>query len=167
MATLGNSNSGANNVGGGVGRMVASRFTLASAATLNELRGWFAFGTAGDTVRVVIYKHVSGTTPDNATLVAYTNPLTLTGSGTAYTLAQTGFSVALAAADYWIGARFNTSGNTKGDTGSGRGITTGVADPPPATFGVTDFSITSTVSCWAVVTAVAAPTFVPQIIAVI
>ena len=61
MAILGNSTAGSSYVSGAAaGRMLCSKFTLASAGTLNELHGWLAFGTAGNTIRIVIYKDVDG-----------------------------------------------------------------------------------------------------------
>ena len=138
--------------------MTASRFTLASAALLTELHGWFDFGTVGtgDTIRIVIYKHVSGTDPTNATLVAYTDLLHTTGSGTPFELSQAGFGVSLAAGDYWIGFWTATGSNSPrargAASGSAKSILSGVVDPPPAVYGAPNYTYTNEISCWAVVT---------------
>jgi len=166
MAILGNNTAGGSYVSGGSpGRIVVSRFTLAAAGTLNELHGWVAFGTAGNTLRIVIYKadaDVFGTvgagTTSPGTRVAYTNPLTITGSSTDYDLNQTGLSVPLPAGDYFLGIRFNTDGFVKGSSGTYTGIGSGSADPPPDPFGITSTSGSNSVSVWGVVGAAAAPT---------
>lgn len=152
MAILGNNVKGSStNSGLNTGRMYASKFTLASAATLNELHGWFGNGGSASTVQIVIYADSAGSP---GARVAYTSLYTLTGSD--IEIAQTGFSVALAAGDYWIGFRCESpagSGNcwTTDTGGTHKGITGGTPSPPPDPFGTTNTSGTRNHSVWAVV----------------
>src|SRR5262245_113646 len=58
------------------GRMLVSKFTLASAKTLNELHGWFGqSGTTSAIVRVVVYDDDGGSGLPG-TRLAYTNQFT-------------------------------------------------------------------------------------------
>lgn len=164
MAILGYSTKGTStNSGVSTGRCYMSKFTLASAQTLQELHGWFSAG-AGSTVRIVIYADSSGLP---GARVAYTASLALTGVDA--NLSETGFSVSLPAGDYWIG--FYVISQAGGgwcwceDTGgTHQGIPSGVANPPPDPFGTPTTSGTRKHSCWAVVGAAAGPAFVPQIV---
>jgi hypothetical protein len=165
MAILGNNVSGTKNEGGAAGRMLYSKFTLASAASLQELHAWIAFGTAGSTIRVVIYKHLSGSNSVGSTLVAYTNPIAVSGSSTPADLSQTGFSVPLPAGDYWIGVRINVDAFVRGATGLYEGINSGASDPPPSTLPTQNASGATTIAAWAV-TGAPLSTFVSQIIMV-
>src|SRR4051794_15746401 len=144
------------------GRMLASKFTLATAGVLNELHGWFNQG-AGETVRLVIYKsdaNISGVVGAGnvkpGTRVAYTSPLSIGGT-TPIHAPESGFNIALPAGDYWIGVRSSgTVGQTRGTNlgvGGFNGINSGTPDPPPDPFGNTDTGGSNTLSVWAVVAA--------------
>ncbi len=133
-------------------RMYVSQFTLASAKTLNELHGWF-LGTWNGTIRLVIYAD-SADAP--AARLAYTSALAYNGSADVE-LVETGFSVSLAAGNYWIGWECPTltsgSPSSAGSaTGTYNGKTTGAADPPDNPFGSVNASGARNHSCWAVVT---------------
>lgn len=164
MAILGN-NLGSNIADGmATGKMQVSRFTLATASTLTELHGIFDDFGGASAVRIVIYKHASGTTPDpGATRVAYTNSLPIVGSGS-IEVSQSGFSVPLAAGDYWIGARSNVSGCAYRGAHTGldahSGWDSGAPDPPPDPFGAPGVSsgAGNQLACWAIVGAAAAAT---------
>lgn len=136
-------------------RMYVSKFTLASSGTMTELHGWFnaSGGFVGNQVKLVIYADSAGSPGARK---ANTSAISLPNGDTH--AQQTGFSVALAAGDYWIGwvnpvgpiTGFsygeNTGGTHKGKT-SGANFTT-----PDDPFGSTDTSGTRKHSVWAVIT---------------
>jgi hypothetical protein len=154
MAILGYDTKGASASAFGTNLMFASKWTLASSATLTELHGWF--GGNSTNVIVAIWADSAGAP---STRLAYTSPLALTGSD--IDLNQTGFSVSLAAGDYWIGCvsqDAGSSGVVYRDTGGVAHATkagTGF-NPPDNPFGTPDGSGTRRYSCWAVVGAPAA-----------
>src|SRR4029077_15440953 len=133
VAILGYDTHGSSAASFGAARMDCTKFTLASAATLTELHGWFNPNGVAPNVRCNIYKDVDAlSTPrPNATLVAYTNSTAL-GTGTSdIHVQQTGFSIALAAGAYWIGFRSDVAGGfARGDTGGFYNGGDGYADPP-------------------------------------
>jgi hypothetical protein len=150
---LGYNTKGSATNGHDIGRMYVSKFTLASALTLNELHGWFGSGSSGDRVRIVLYADSAGSP---AARLAYTNQFALTGSD--IELVQTGFSVALPAADYWLGFQVAVwvSGTSvtycEATGGTHTGKTSGAADPPDNPFGSTNTSGTRKLSIWAILT---------------
>lgn len=154
--TLGYDVQGASFDSMGSGRMLCSRFTLATAGTLSELHGWFHDGGGASTIRLVIYRHVSGGSPiPTATLVTYSNLILISGGASVH-LSQAGFNVALAAGDYWIGARSDVAGGLYRGTitgGGNLGIDSGASDPPPDPFGsgASQSSSTRLLSIWAYV----------------
>jgi hypothetical protein len=155
VAILGFNTKGPNGTSFAAGMMMTSKWTLATAGTLQELHGWFA--GSGTTCRIVIYANTAGAP---STRVAYTAPLSLTGVDVE--LSETGFSVPLAAGVYWIGFRSAAAGSSgqaymdiSGDTHAG--VVSGAADPPDNPFPAPGSSGTRNYSCWAVVGA-AAPT---------
>jgi hypothetical protein len=156
VAILGNgglTTKGDSSIGLAAGRTFVTPATLASGSTLTELHGWFN-GT-GTNVRIVIYAD-TGSLP--GALVAYTNPLALTGAGDVE-LSQTGMSVVLAAGTYWLG--FVSEGAGTGSTnffynstgGSYQGKASGhTFTPPNDPFGTpTNSDPNRRVSCWAIV----------------
>lgn len=148
------------------GLMYVTKFNLASPLTMTELHGWFKQGASASTVRVVIYADTAGSP---AALVAYTSALSL-GTGSANVeVSETGFNIALPAADYWIGWTGAPGG---GSPGGGWGDaaanvlkgSTVATYPPQDPFPAISVNTTYKLSCWAVVDVAPTSTFVPQII---
>ena len=139
------------------GRMILSKFTLASALTLTELHGWFTGASGGRTIILCIYADSSGAP---GARLAYTSALTLTGS-TDIELSETGFSVSLAAGSYWIGWRSSTGSGGAAlyhSTGNYAMKNCGASDPPPDPFGTVEFGGAGVeMACWAVVGVAATP----------
>jgi hypothetical protein len=138
----------------GAGRIYVSKYTLAAPATLTELHAWFGSpGAVNAQSRIVIYA-ADGGSGNPGTRLAYTN--ILTWSDDAH-VSQAGFSVALAAADYWIGfagISLGSAGGSQVYAGTGGthvGVTAGAADPPATPFPTTNTSGTRKHSCWAVI----------------
>jgi hypothetical protein len=163
MAILGYNSKGSTSAGLTTGAWGASKFTLASPATLTELHGWF--GGSATNIILFIYSDVAGT-PTNR--LAYTSPIALTGGDAERS--QTGFSVALTAGDYWIG--FTSQGAGTGGVywrdatgGTHYAVTSGATfNPPSNPFAGGGSGGTRKYSMWAVVGAAAGPAFVPQIV---
>jgi hypothetical protein len=165
MAILGNNSM--TNTGGGfsgaVGRKVASKFTLATAQTLQELHAFFYTGTGSHVIVLHIYADSSGSP---GALVANSSQITVPDIGDFADVSQTGFSVPLAAGDYWLGMTFSSAkGNIAGDLGgTHRAILSGATVFPPSNpFGTPDNSGTNKFGCWAVVGAAVAGCTAQQI----
>lgn len=165
MAILGYDTLGSipNVSGGTLGRMYVSKFTLATPGTLKELHGWFLIQAAGQRVRVVAYAG-DGASGSPGTRLAYTGDLAIPGGSGTVHVSEAGFSVALVAADYWIGWICGSNPGTDmaacGEEPGGihRGITGGAAyNPPPTPFPAQDTNGTRKHSCWAVVTTAPPP----------
>jgi PKD repeat protein len=126
---------------------------------MSELHGWVGGPSAASAhARIVIYA-ADGAGGNPGTRLAYTNETTYSADTE---IAQTGFSVSLPAADYWIGWLCISIGSggaaqvyADTSTGSYVGLSSGASNPPPAPFGTPDQSGTGKLSCWAVVTAAA------------
>jgi hypothetical protein len=164
MAILGFNTKGTTTDAFAAGKMYVSKWNLASAATVSELHGWF--GGSGTTVRLVIYND-AGVGGDPGARLGYTSLLSLTGSDVE--LSETGLSISLAAGNYYIGWKSTAAGTggvayREAAAGIHAGLLSGAADPPPNPFGITDTTGSRRMSCWAVVTASAGATFVPQVI---
>lgn len=152
---LGYSTKGASTAGIASNRIQVSQFTLASAGTLNELHGWFVGGASAVHVRVVIYA-ADGGGGLPGTRLAYTADTTLPATVDTH-LTETGFSVALAAANYWLGwVSPGPSGpmvyiEDLGGTHQQRTDVGVTFNPPPDPFGTPNASGTRKLSCWGVV----------------
>jgi hypothetical protein len=152
-AILGYNIKGASLTTSNPGRKYVTKATLAAAATLTELHGWFK-GASGENIIILIYADSAGAP---GARVAYTAPFALTGSD--QHLQQTGFSVSLPAGTYWIGwvGQNGASGaayqDAPGPAGCFKGIGSGAAfNPPSDPFGTpTTSSPDFQYSCWAVV----------------
>lgn len=145
---------GSSAIGMVAGRSNMTVFTLASAGTLNELHGWFACsGSAVGNVRVVIYADSSGSPGARK---AYTSSYNLPIAGGDVHVSETGFSVALAAGNYWVGwisdpATGAGSAYAINGVGSYKGANSGVSySPPPDPFGTAGASGTRNYCCWGV-----------------
>ena len=158
MAILGYNTKGAGAAALGTGFKNSSKFTLATPQTMTELHGWFGGGSAN--VILFIYSDVAGVP---TTRLAYTSPLALTGVDV--DLSQSGFSLSLAAGDYWIGFVSDVAGTGVAyrENSGGTSRTHNAATfNPPATPYESGGAATRKWSMWAVVGAPAAA-FVPQI----
>jgi hypothetical protein len=140
------------------GLMYASKYTLASAATMTELHAWtLNNGGAAGTLRVVIYADNGSGSP--GARIAYTSVLSTATGAADIEVQEAGFNVALPAADYWIGFLGVTGSGTSaavyaGNGGTYKGIASGVPNPPPDPFGSpTASGSTRAYTVWAVVTA--------------
>jgi hypothetical protein len=156
MAILGYTTSGAASLGAAVGRKIASKHTLASAQTLTELHAWFN-GGAFTSNTLVIHIHADSSGSPGAR-VAYTSGIPFsngTGGSVTVELSQTGFSVPLAAGDYWLGLTFTSGdGNVRCEStgATSKAILSGATVSPPSDpFGTTDYTGTDKLSVWAVV----------------
>jgi hypothetical protein len=151
---LGYSSNGSSQGGIADGGMFSSKFTLASAGTLTELHAWVdGGGGAGYNVIIHIYADSAGVPGARK---AYTSPLA-TGGGTGVHLSQTGFSVALAAGNYWLGigcSGYASAGGFKHETTGGthaRYLSGATFNPPPDPWGTSTQNGTRKYSAWAVV----------------
>jgi len=158
MAILGYNvhDTGWDQTGFDVGRMYVTKFTQSTAAVMTELHAWVfpGSGSAG-TFRLVIYADNGSGFP--GARVAYTNVLS-TGTSGDIEVSQTGFSVSLAAGDYWLGFNSITvpssglAGMYAGAGGIYKGILSGASNPPPDPFGTPNTSGSSRMhTVWAVV----------------
>jgi PKD domain-containing protein len=156
VAILGNnikSTSGAS--GSAAGRMQTSIFTLAAAGTLTELHGLLSNGNVtSDSVRLVIYADSAGSPGSR---VAYTSPLTIPASSDVE-VSEAGFSVPLAAGNYWLGYKAMATGGpcqmwAASTGGTHKGLVSSASDPPPNPFGTPDTSGTRNHCVWGVVVA--------------
>lgn len=132
------------------GRLYVSKFTLASARTMTELHAWMGFGSGGQ-CRVVIYA-ADGASGNPGTRLAYTGLKTVASGDVE--IFETGFAVALAAADYWLGVSSVVSSTEFYCANSGGthvGLTSGTPDPPPNPYGSPGTSGTRKHSVWAIV----------------
>lgn len=141
------------------GNMYVTKYTLATGSTMSELHAWIrSNGGAAGSLRLVVYGDTAGL-PGNR--VYYTSPLS-TGAGGDIEVIETGISASLPAGDYWLGFHTITAPGSGGAmyAGSGfayKGLSSGVSNPPPSTFGTPNLSGASRRHCvWAVVTASAA-----------
>lgn len=148
---LGYNTRGASILGTNAGRKYATKFTLASPGTLTELHGWFI--GPGDNMIIYVYADSAGSP---GARVAYTAPFALTGAANEFI--QTGFSVALPAADYWVGwvAQSGIAAAAYYTIDAAiqfKGIGSGAAfNPPSDPFGTIDTSSPNIKSsCWGVV----------------
>ena len=162
MAILGYNSKGASAAGFATGAKVSSKFNLAAPATMTELHGWF--GGSGTNVILFIYSDSAGV-PN--TRLAYTSPLALTGVDV--DLSQSGFSVALAAGDYWIGwvsqgTGTGGAGYRDSSGGTSYSVTSGATFNPPVDPHEVGAAGARKMSCWAVVGAAAGAAYVPQIV---
>ena len=157
MAILGYDTQGSAGIGAANARLLLSSFSLATAGTLQELHGWFGpAGAINAQFRVAIYDD-DGASGEPGTRLAYTNVFTYSGDTH---VSQTGFSVALAAGNYWVGYYCISTGS--GTAGVCYGETTGAAsrrlnsspDPPPNPAGGPGTVGTSKLSCWGIVSVV-------------
>jgi PKD repeat protein len=160
MAILGNNVQGGGTFSAAAGRKASTKFTLASAQTLQELHAWVYPGSAGgggNTYTIHIYADSSGSP---GARVAYTSSIVQAGGPAVVEISQSGFSTALAAGDYWLGVSFtNAQGDVREDasTGTLKAILGGTTVSPPSDpYGTTDFGpSTGLLSVWAVTGAAA------------
>jgi hypothetical protein len=150
---LGYSTKGSVNASGlSDGRIYVSLFTLAAPGTLQELHGWFS-GSGSDSAGLVIYAaNGSGGLP--GTRLAYKAPIFFPAGD--YEMVQTGLSVALPAANYWVGFTCSSGvgGSCRGEDpgGTHQGIIGGApVNPPPNPFGTPETSGSRKHSCWGIV----------------
>jgi hypothetical protein len=134
------------------GMLHVSQFALASPGTLKELHGFFKGDTPSTSVRVVIYKD-DGAGGLPGTRLAYTASTALPATLTDLEVAETGFSVALTAGNYWIGfVCLGTLGSAYEEPGVGvhRAASGAAYTPPPDPFPASS-SGTRKYSCWGMV----------------
>jgi hypothetical protein len=135
------------------GRKISNKVTLASSGVLTELHAR-ASGQVSPPQRIIIHVYADNAGAPGAR-VAYTSPLTI-ATGDFVLRSQTGFSVPLAAGDYWIGVTSEIEASSMGAVGTTggilRAILSGAAfDPPSDPWGTSNFSGTHRLCVWGVV----------------
>ena len=153
-AILGNSVDHSSGFSDGAGGKFSYKFNLPAAGTLTELHAWVNAYTPGNSYVIHVYADSGG--EPGAPLV-YTSAIVVPPGGTTdVEISQAGFSVALAAGDYWIGVTSQASTNQIKSAATGatpyRHYNGAAFHPPSNPWGTsTDTGTATPIAAWAVV----------------